>query len=59
VEGLFLALAHHALGQPAEARAALRRAVRLLDAAERAGKLDWEQRAHRRRLRQEAEALLR
>jgi WD40 repeat protein/tetratricopeptide (TPR) repeat protein len=59
VEALFLALSHHALGQKAEGRDALRRAVRLIDAAERAGKLGWQQRAHRRRLRQEAEALLR
>jgi Flp pilus assembly protein TadD len=59
LDALFLALAHARLDQPEPARAALDRAVRQIEEAERGQKPSWQQRVTRTALRREAEELIR
>jgi WD40 repeat protein/tetratricopeptide (TPR) repeat protein len=58
LDSLFTALANGRLGKKDEARAALRRAVEIIDDAERNKTMTWQQRITRRVLREEVETLL-
>ena len=58
LDSLFTALAYHRLGKKDEARAAFRRAVEIIDDAERNKTMTWQQRITRRVLREEVQTLL-